>query len=58
MALLINCGADINAPAADIGGPTALQGAALMGTLRIVMLLVENDAFVNVPRLGRWAEWP
>ncbi|PVH72585.1 ankyrin, partial [Cadophora sp. DSE1049] len=58
MALLVENGADINAPPAKYGGVTALQGAAIAGNIKIVMLLIEMGALVNAPpseREGRMA---
>jgi ankyrin repeat protein len=49
MAFLHDRGVDINSPAADLGGLTALQGAALMGNIKIAMILVEKGIYVNAP---------
>ncbi|RSL96197.1 hypothetical protein CDV31_013577 [Fusarium ambrosium] len=47
---LIANGEDVNEPANDNGGATALQYAAMHGHLSIAMLLIENGAFINAPR--------
>jgi hypothetical protein len=57
MAFLIDRGVDINAPAADLGGLTAIPDAALMGNTKIAMILAGKGAYVNAHRLGRRAEW-
>lgn len=41
--------ADINAPAADYGGITALQGAAIAGHLDVAIMLIKMGAKVNAP---------
>ncbi|RSL62978.1 hypothetical protein CEP53_004589 [Fusarium sp. AF-6] len=47
---LIASGEDVNEPANDNGGATALQHAAMHGHLGIAMLLIENGAHINAPR--------
>ncbi|KAJ3459084.1 hypothetical protein MRS44_015157 [Fusarium solani] len=42
-------GEDVNEPANDEGGATALQYAAMHGHLNIAMLLIENGAHINAP---------
>ena len=42
-------GAEVNAPASDEGGRTALQAAAGSGYLPIVELLLKKGAKVNAP---------
>ena len=44
---LITAGADVNAPAHDFRGRTALQAAASVSALQIVDLLLDNGADVN-----------
>ncbi|KAJ2983025.1 hypothetical protein NQ176_g983 [Zarea fungicola] len=45
--LLISNGADINYPAEDVRGATALQWAALVGSMPIFTLLLDRGADVN-----------
>ncbi|KAF4838497.1 NF-kappa-B inhibitor alpha [Colletotrichum tropicale] len=47
--LLLECGADVNAPAAQHGGATALQLAAIKGRLGIAKRLVDLGANINAP---------
>jgi ankyrin repeat protein len=47
VALLIDAGADADAPAAPAGGASALQLAAMLGHLTIARLLLERGANVN-----------
>ncbi|KAJ3569886.1 hypothetical protein NPX13_g5924 [Xylaria arbuscula] len=47
--LLIDAGADINTPAAAYRGATALQLAAMRGSINIARLLLERGADVNAP---------
>ncbi|KAI0444156.1 ankyrin repeat-containing domain protein [Xylaria telfairii] len=49
VALLINSGADVDAPAAPVWGASALQLAAILGHLTIARLLLEHGANVNAP---------
>ncbi|KAH7420115.1 ankyrin repeat-containing domain protein [Cadophora sp. MPI-SDFR-AT-0126] len=54
----VHRGAEINIPAADVGGYTALQAAALSGSLGILKLLLYRGANVNAdpaPNRGRTA---
>ncbi|KUL82105.1 hypothetical protein ZTR_10068 [Talaromyces verruculosus] len=46
---LVQAGADINAPAAEIGGRTPLQAAAEQGRRGIVEYLIQVGADVNTP---------
>ncbi len=45
----MEAGADVNAPAADEYGLTALQGAAIRGYIGIALILLEAGADVNAP---------
>ncbi|KAF8250355.1 ankyrin [Wilcoxina mikolae CBS 423.85] len=45
----MKAGADVNAPAAEERGITALQGAAIQGNLRIAVMLLKAGADVNAP---------
>ncbi|RYP75533.1 hypothetical protein DL770_007386 [Monosporascus sp. CRB-9-2] len=47
--LLIDAGAEVNAPAYHEYGVTALQAAAARGNLGIATLLIQNKADVNAP---------
>lgn len=47
--LLLDWGADVNAPASNRYGSTALQAAAHTEDANLVSLLLENDADVNAP---------
>jgi ankyrin repeat protein len=47
--LLLEHGADVNAPPARMYGATSLQFAAIKGLLGIAYLLLENGADVNAP---------
>ena len=49
MKLLIDNGADVNAPAAKRGGATALQFAAIKGFIPIARQLLQLGADVNAP---------
>jgi ankyrin repeat protein len=49
MALLIDAGADINAPPASFRGATALQLAAIKGSMNIARSLLDRGADVNAP---------
>ncbi|RTE84046.1 hypothetical protein BHE90_001465 [Fusarium euwallaceae] len=46
---LIASGENVNEPANDNGGATALQHAAMHGHLGIAILLIENGAHINAP---------
>ncbi|KAK1545068.1 hypothetical protein CPAR01_02570 [Colletotrichum paranaense] len=48
--LLLGAGADINAPAADQAGATALQLAAITGRIGIAKMLIDMGADVDAPR--------
>ena len=49
--LLLSKGADVNAPAAEKGGRTALQAAVSWGPgdVKLINLLLDNEADVNAP---------
>ena len=47
--ILINAGADINAPAGPIRGRTALQRAAELGDTKMVKFLLSHNADLNAP---------
>lgn len=47
--MLLERGADVNAPPAEFSGLTALQGAAIHGWLGIAIKLLENGARVAAP---------
>lgn len=49
MTLLLQHGADCNVRAAQDGAVTALQAAAIKGSLRISVLLLEVRAEINAP---------
>ncbi|OAP55348.1 hypothetical protein AYL99_10321 [Fonsecaea erecta] len=44
---LLSRGAEVNAPAAQVGGVTALQAAAIGGYLRIAQILLEHGAEID-----------
>lgn len=52
--LLLECGADVNAPAAHDGGAMALQLAAIQGLLGIARRLIDLGANVNAPRADQY----
>ncbi|KAF4820488.1 Ankyrin-2 [Colletotrichum siamense] len=47
--LLLDAGADVNAPAADWCGATALQLSAITGYLGVTKMLVDHGADLNAP---------
>ncbi|KAF4903676.1 2-5A-dependent ribonuclease [Colletotrichum fructicola] len=47
--LLLNAGADVNAPAARSGGATALQLATIRGYLGLAKMLIDLGADINAP---------
>ena len=47
--LILDAGADINAPACQSGGRTALQEPAIKGTLAYVRMLLQKGADFNAP---------
>lgn len=47
--LLLDHGADVNGPAARVGGATALQLACIEGEIDIVRLLMSKGADINAP---------
>jgi len=47
--LLLDAGADINAPASPRGGKTALQAAVRIGKVPIIKLLLQHGADCNAP---------
>ncbi|PSR99244.1 ankyrin repeat-containing domain protein [Coniella lustricola] len=49
ISLLLDRGADVNAPASDVAGMTALQAACFWGQTSIVRLLLGKKANVNAP---------
>jgi ankyrin repeat protein len=48
--MLLNRGANVNAPGAACKGGTALQFAAIKGDLKLISKLLERGADVNAPR--------
>ncbi|KAI9891090.1 MAG: hypothetical protein M1814_003289 [Vezdaea aestivalis] len=48
--ILVREHANVNAPAASIGGVTALQGAAIVGNIEMVRYLLDHGADVNAPK--------
>ncbi|KAH8680223.1 ankyrin repeat-containing domain protein [Ilyonectria robusta] len=58
IAFLLIHGAEVNAPPAEVGGITALQGAAIRGDVQVARMLIARGANVNAPpalRDGRTA---